>query len=85
LIQILILIHNTQGVVLSTATATANFTINLRGDGSNSLDAVMDNGESITVAYINKNNNVTYWNSTVKVDGVSSNSSMARRYRTNWW
>jgi hypothetical protein len=33
---------NTQGVVLSTATATANFTINLRGDGSNSLDASMD-------------------------------------------
>jgi hypothetical protein len=60
----------TQGVVLSTATATANFTVNLRGDGSNSLDAVMDVGESITVAYINKNNNVTYWNSTVKVDGV---------------
>ena len=61
----------TQGVVLSTATATANFTVNLRGDGSNSLDAVMDVGESITVAYINKNNNVSYWNSTVKVDGVA--------------
>jgi hypothetical protein len=60
---------NTQGVVLSTATATANFTINLRGDGSNSLDASMDNGESITIAYINKNNNVTYYNTTVKVDG----------------
>jgi hypothetical protein len=60
---------NTQGVVLSTATATANFTINLRGDGSNSLDASMDNGESVTIAYINKNNNVTYYNTTVKVDG----------------
>jgi hypothetical protein len=60
---------NTQGLVLSTATATANFTINLRGDGSNSLDASMDNGESVTIAYINKNNNVTYYNTTVKVDG----------------
>jgi hypothetical protein len=60
---------NTQGVVLSTASATANFTVNLRGDGSNSLDASMDTGESITVAYINKNNNVTYYNNTVQVDG----------------
>jgi len=62
---------NTQGVVLSTASATANFTINLRGDGSNSLDASMDTGESITVAYINKNNNVTYYNTTVQVDGTT--------------
>jgi hypothetical protein len=61
---------NTQAVQLNTATASANFTVNLRGDGSNSLDASMDTGESITVAYINKNNNVTYWNTTVQVDGV---------------
>jgi hypothetical protein len=57
--------------VLKWFTASANFTVNLRGDGSNSLDASMDTGESITVAYINKNNNVTYWNTTVQVDGVT--------------
>jgi hypothetical protein len=62
---------NTQAIQLNTATASANFTVNLRGDGSNSLDASMDTGESITVAYINKNNNVTYWNTTVQVDGVT--------------
>jgi hypothetical protein len=62
---------NTQAVQLNTATASANFTVNLRGDGSNSLDASMDTGESITVAYINKNNNVTYYNTTVQVDGVT--------------
>ena len=60
---------NTQAVQLNTATASANFTVNLRGDGSNSLDASMDTGESITVAFINKNNNVTYYNTTVQVDG----------------
>jgi len=59
----------TQGVVLSTAAATANFTVNLRGDGSNSLDACMDVGESITVAYISKQNATAYYNTTVKVDG----------------
>jgi hypothetical protein len=60
---------NTQAVRLDTANASANFTVNLRGDGSNSLDASMDTGESITVAFINKNNNVTYYNTTVQVDG----------------
>jgi hypothetical protein len=61
---------NTQGVILSTAAATANFTVNLRGDGSNSLDASLDNGESITVAYISKQNATAYYNTTVQVDGV---------------
>ena len=62
---------NTQGVQLNTVTANANFTVNLRGDGSNSLDASMDVGESITVAFLNKNNNVTYYNTTVQVDGTT--------------
>ena len=60
---------NTQAVQLNTVTADANFTVNLRGDGSNSLDASLDTGESVTVAFINKNNNVTYYNTTVQVDG----------------
>ena len=60
---------NTQGVQLDTAAATANFTVNLRGDGSNSLDASMDVGESITVAYISKQNATAYYNTTVQVDG----------------
>ena len=60
---------NTQGVILSTAAANANFTVNLRGDGSNSLDASMDIGESVTVAYISKQNATAYYNTTVQVDG----------------
>jgi hypothetical protein len=60
----------TQGVLLSTAAADANFTVNLRGDGSNSLNSVMDVGESITVAYISKQNATAYYNTTVKVDGT---------------
>jgi hypothetical protein len=59
----------TQGVVLSTAAATANFTVNLRGSGSASLDSTMDVGESVTVAYISKQNATAYYNATVKVDG----------------
>jgi len=62
---------NTQAVQLDTAAATANFTVNLRGDGSNSLDASMDVGESITVAYVSKQNATAYYNTTVQVDGTT--------------
>ena len=64
---------NTQGVILSTAAADANFVINLRGDGSNSLDASMDNGESITVAYISKQNATAYYPTEIQCDGVTTN------------
>ena len=60
---------NTQVVQLDTAAASANFTVNLRGDGSNSLDASMDTGESVTVAYISKQGATAYYNTTVQVDG----------------
>jgi len=62
---------NTQAVQLDTAAADANFTVNLRGDGSNSLDASMDVGESITVAYISKQGATAYYNTTVQVDGTT--------------
>src|SRR6056300_96686 len=60
---------NTQAVRLDTASASANFTVNLRGGGSNSLHASMDVGESITVAYVSKQNATAYYNTTVQVDG----------------
>jgi len=62
---------NTQAVQLDTSAADANFTVNLRGDGSNSLDASMDVGESITVAYISKQGATAYYNTTVQVDGTT--------------
>ncbi len=63
----------TQAVILSTAAASGNFRVNLRGNGSSSLDAVMDTGESITVAYINKNNNNTWAATSFVVDNKSTN------------
>jgi len=64
---------NTQGVILSTAAANANFVVNLRGDGSNSLDASMDVGESITVAYISKQNATAYYPTEIRCDNITTN------------
>jgi len=59
----------TQAVLNYTSDAAANWTLNIRGDGSNSLDSIMDTGESITVAHIVKQGSTPYYNSAVTVDG----------------
>ena len=40
----------TQAVLNYTSNASGNWTLNIRGDASNSLNSIMDTGESITVA-----------------------------------
>jgi hypothetical protein len=61
----------TQAVWNLTTDAAANWTLNIRGDGSNSLDSIMDTGESITIAHIVKQGGTAYYNSAVQVDGSS--------------
>ena len=59
----------TQAVLNYTTDASGNWTLNIRGDGSNSLDSIMDTGESLTVAHIVKQGGTAYYNSAVQVDG----------------
>jgi hypothetical protein len=61
----------TQAVWNFTTDASANWTLNIRGDGSNSLDSIMDTGESITVAHAVKQGGTAYYNSAVTIDGSS--------------
>ena len=61
----------TQAVLNHTTDAAGNFTVNLRGDGSNTLNSIMDAGESITVAFIVKQGGTPYYNSAVTIDGSS--------------
>jgi len=61
----------TQAVWNFTTNASANWTLNLRGDGSNTLNSIMDTGESITVAHIVSQGGTAYYNSAVQVDGSS--------------
>ena len=61
----------TQAVLNYTTDASGNWTLNIRGDGSNSLNSIMDTGESITVAHIVKQGGTPYYNSAVQVDGSS--------------
>ena len=61
----------TQAVWNFTTDASANWTLNVRGDGSNSLDSIMDTGESITVAHIVSQGATAYYNSAFTIDGSS--------------
>ena len=59
----------TQAVWNFTTDASANWTLNVRGDASNSLDSIMDTGESITVAHIVSQGATAYYNSAFEIDG----------------
>ena len=61
----------TQAVLNFTSNAAGNYTLNIRGDGSNSLNSIMDTGESITIAHLVPQGGSAYYNNAVTIDGVS--------------
>ena len=52
-----------------TSNATANHTVNVRGDGSTTLSSLLGVGDSITVMWANTNGATAYYPSTFQVDG----------------
>jgi len=61
----------TQAVWNLTTAAAANWTLNLRGDGSNSLDSIMDVGESVTCAHLVLQTGTAYYNNVFQIDGAT--------------
>ena len=61
----------TQSVLYYTTNASANWTMNFRGNGSNSLDSLMSTGQSITVVFLATQGSTAYYNNAVQVDGSS--------------
>jgi len=61
----------TQAVLNYTTAASGNWTLNVRGDGSNSLNSIMDAGESVTIAFITNQTGTAYYNSAFQIDGSS--------------
>jgi hypothetical protein len=52
-----------------TSNASADHTVNVRGDGSTTLSSLLAVGDSITVVWANTNGTTAYWPSTFQVDG----------------
>jgi hypothetical protein len=61
----------TQAVYYQNVALGSNFTVNLRGNASTALNAALNTGESATVALITKQDNTTYYNNVIQVDGTT--------------
>jgi hypothetical protein len=64
----------TQAVLYHTTVATGQFTINLRGSSSTTLNNMLTVGESVTGAFLNTN--TTFYVSTITIDGSSTNVTL---------
>ena len=61
----------TQAVYFANVAAGSNFTVNLRGNSSTALNAALNTGESVTVALLARNNNTTFYNNVIQIDGTT--------------
>lgn len=62
---------NSQQVLLYTGNATANVTLNIRGNSSVTLNNVMETNSSITVAFGMTSNATAYYVNLVQIDGAN--------------
>jgi len=61
----------TQSVLYYTTSASANFTINVRGSSGTSLNTLMATNQTITIAFLNTNGATAYYASAFQIDGTS--------------
>jgi hypothetical protein len=61
----------TQGILYYTTNASANFTLNFRGDGSNTLNSILSVGDSISGVFLNTNGGTAYYANAFQIDGSS--------------
>jgi len=62
---------STQGVLYYTTNASANWTLNVRGSSSASLDSILTTGDSITVAFLATQGTTAYYQSAFQIDGAA--------------
>lgn len=66
---------NDQALLLLDTAQTANRTLNIIGDASNSLDSVVDVGQSLTCAIMATQGSTAYYFNTIQIDGVTQTIS----------
>ena len=62
----------TQSVLYYTGNASANWTVNIRGNSGTTLNSLLSTGQAITVAVFATISTVGYFNNQVQVDGTVS-------------
>jgi len=61
----------TQSILYYTTNASGNFTINIRGNGSNTFNSITSTGQVITMVFLNTNGSTAYYNSAFQIDSTS--------------
>ena len=61
----------TQSVLYYTTSASANWTVNVRGNGTTSLNTLMTTGDSLTVVFLVTQGATAYYNNAFTIDGTS--------------
>jgi hypothetical protein len=62
----------TQSIVYYTTNASGNWTINLRGDGTTSMNTLLSNGQAATMVFMATQGSTAYYNNVVQVDGTTT-------------
>lgn len=60
---------DTQGVLYYTSNASADWTLNIRGSGSTTLNSKLATGDSTTIAFLVTNGSTAYKHSALTIDG----------------
>ena len=61
----------TQSVLYYTTNASANWTVNVRGNGTTSLNTLMSTGQALTVVFLVTQGATAYYNNAFTIDGSS--------------
>ena len=61
----------TQSVLYYTTNASANWTVNIRGNGTTSLNTLMTTNDSLTVVFLVTQGATAYYNNALTIDGSS--------------
>lgn len=61
----------TQGVLYYTSNASANWTLNVRGNSTTTLNSILAVGDSITIAFLVTNGGTAYYQTGFQIDGSS--------------
>ena len=59
----------TQGVLYFTSNASANWTLNIRGNSGTTLSSILAVGDAITVTHLVTNGATAYYNNALQIDG----------------
>lgn len=61
----------TQTVLYYTTNASGNWTLNIRGNGSTSINTVLNTGQSLSIVFMAAQGTTAYYNNVVQIDGTT--------------